>query len=244
MEPFERRVSKEMWGFIWDMGYKRVPIERKKRWLQEHFFLPGGWPECQKIACIKSVSRVQKFCWQALSDTVTFNLHVLKPGRPKTSIKRRQTIYLLLHKDTPIRAEWQWPLINLAFDKTKLVPTERLWLTGRPGVLPLVFARLFCLELAVFCANFTGLHQGYVDGACDIIKMASTAGTVSPASIRGQLIKALPEHPATLVFLEVMGGRPAVSIRKTLAQTVRTCTGVELEVFANLLYPVIMERAV
>lgn len=247
MKPFEKRVPKELWAFVRNMGYHNVPAGRRKAWLQEHFFLPSGWPECRNVAYIKSISRTHKFCWQALSDVVAFDVPTLKRGRPKTSMRRHQTLYCLLHKETSVPAQWQWPLIGLILNSTKLVPAERLWLMGRAGVLPAVFARLFCLELAIFCADLTGLHQGYTDEACDIIKTAQTAGTVSVTSVRRQLITALPKHSATLVFLEVLGGLPAMSVRRTLAEAARVCIEMKLqnmqEVFANMLRPVIMERS-
>lgn len=245
MKAFERRVPKGVWGFAWGMGYERVSDENKRAWLEEHFFLPGGWPECANVARIESVTRVRKHCWRALMDVVLLNTSTKGRGRPRTKSKKQQTLYYLLHRNEVIRPEWQWPLINLAISDEKLSVAERLWLAGRPGVLPTVFARLFCIELAVFCANQTGLHDGLVDEACNLIKVAHDAGTASVASVRKQLNRKLPKHPATLVFLEVVAASPAKSVRKTLGQAARSCPGriPDLrETFVGMLRPVVTER--
>ena len=245
MESFEKRVPKDVWGFVWSMGYRKVPPESKRAWLQDHFFLPSGWPECRDVARIESVTRMRKYCWQALADVVTLGISTLGIGRPRTRSAKQQTLYYVMHREEPLRPEWQWPLVNLLIAKKKLSAGEQLWLAGRAGVLPRALARLFCIELAVFCADQTGLHRGLVDEACDMIRVAHEVGALSAATMRRRLTAKLPKHPATLVFLEVMGSSPSKSVRKTLGQAARACPGKVgnlRETFAKMLGPVIVER--
>lgn len=245
MESFEKRIPKDLWGFVWSMGYRHVAPENKKAWLQDHFFLPGGWPECRNVARIESVTRVRKFCWQALADVVALDVTTLERGRPRTRTLKQQTLYWILHRSEAVKPEWQWPLVKLMVAQKKLSSAEQLWLAGRAGVLPPGLARLFCLELAVFAAEQTGLHRGLVDEACDIIRTAFLSGITPTSTVRKMLVRRLPKHPAVLVFLEIMAGSPAVSVRKTLGQAARACSD-ELsdfrETFAKMLRPVIMER--
>ena len=245
MRSFEKRVPKDLWGFVWSMGYRRVPPEHKKEWLQDNFFLPGGWPECRDVARVESVTRVRKYCWQALMDTVILDIPTLKCGRPRTKSLKQQTLYYVLHRREPVRAEWQWPLVNLAIAEKKLSAAEQLWLAGRTGVLPPVLARLFCIELAVHCAEQTGLHRGLVDEACDMVRVSYNSGATTSA-MRRRLAMRLPKyHPAALVFLEIMAGSPAKSVRKTLGQASRACSGKVSDLrqtFAKMLRPVVVER--
>jgi hypothetical protein len=249
MEAFEKRVPKDIWGFVWAAGYRHIPNEMKKAWLEERFFLPNGWSECRKIARIESLTRMRKHCWQTLVDVVVLDARVKGRGRPRTRSKKQQTLYYLLHRPTvPVLAEWQWPLVNLCITHGKLSFGERLWLAGRPGVLPPVLARLYCMELAVHCAERTHLHRGLMDKACDVIRAAHDFGTTARGT-RNKLKNVLPaEHPATLVFLEVMAGSPAQSVRKTLGQAARVFKKelYEWEMranFADMLRPVVVERA-
>jgi len=245
MESFEKRVPKDVWGFVWSMGYRRVPPESKKQWLKDNFFLPGGWPECRNIARVESVTRMRKHCWQALVDVVVLDVPTLSRGRPRTRSLKQQALYWLMHRGEPIKPEWQWPLVKLMIAEEKLSPAEQLWLAGRSGVLPPALARLFCVELAVFTAEQTNLHRGLVDEACDMIRAAFNSGATPTSTIRKMLARKLPKHPATLVFLEVMAGSPAKSVRKTLGQASRACPGRIPDLrktFARMLKPVVVER--
>ncbi len=246
MEAFEKRVPRSVWGFAQNMGYQQVPQQQKRAWLENHFFLPGGWVECRDVARISSVSRMRKFCWQALVDVVTIDMPTRGQGRPRTRHRKKQTLYYLLHQTAPVPVEWQWPLVTLAIEPTKLQACERLWLAGRPGVLLAEHARLFCIELAVFCAEQTKMALGPIDKACTLIRDAHNAGTFSETSVRNQLRKCLPEHPAMLVFLEAVWRDPTKAVRKTLGQAVQACENLKLQdaqkVFAAMLQPVVLER--
>lgn len=245
MRPFERRVPRDAWPFVWSMGYAKVPDDRKRVWLEAHFFLPGGWPECRDIARVESVTRVRKYCWRAIVDTVVVDVPTHR-GRPRTENLRRTALYRLLHRKEPICTEWQWPLIGLAIEDEKLSDAERLWLIGRAGVLPEVHARLFGLELAVFAGEQSGLHHGFIDEGCEIIREHYASGDKSPMAVRKRLTRQLPKHPATFAFLEVMGVPPEVALRKTLGQAARACFGWDLKqlqaAFSAMIRPVIMER--
>lgn len=246
MQSFERRVPRDVWSFVWSMGYQSVPDDRKRAWLEEHFFLPGGWPECRDIARVESVTRVRKYCWRAVVDVVVVDVPTYQ-GRPRTKSMRQTALYHLLHREEPIYTEWQWPLIRLAIEDGKLSDAERLWLLGRAGVLPEIHARLFGLELAVFAGEQSGLHRGLIDEGCEIIRAHYASGAKSPMAVRKRLTRQLPKHPATLAFLEVMGMPPAVALRKTLGQAARACSGLKPKqlqaAFSAMIRPVVMERA-
>ena len=247
MRSFEKRVPKGVWGLIWPLGYESVPEENKRAWLEDRFFLPGGWPECADVARVESLTRMRRFCWNALVDVVVLDVASKGRGRPRTRTKKQQTLYYVLHRQEKIQPEWQWPLIRLAIDPSSLSAAERLWLAGRSGVLPPVFARLFCIELAVHCAERTKLHRGLIDEACGLIRDAHNAGSISSTSVRKQLRRKLPNHPATLVFLEVMAGSASKSVRKTLGEAARLLKSIgdtnRRRDFAAMLGQVIVERS-
>lgn len=247
METFERKVPKELWKHVHDAGYARVEPARRREWLESHFFLPGGWPECPDVARVESVTRVRKHCWDSIRDMVVIE-STGKRGRPSADSKRRQVLYHLIHAQRPLLPEWQWPLVMLALKPDELSAGERLWLMAREGVLSPVLARLFCMELAIFCADLTRFDRGSADAACDLISVGFNANR-SVRTVRRQLVHLLPaENEASLVFLEIVGGSPVASIRRTLAQATRVArrnslTLAEIKrVFAAALGPVITER--
>lgn len=176
---FEMRVPKGCVPFLLRQHYAQVPEQEKRAWLKSHFYLPAGWPRCERYARIKKLTRMRQHCWGAVRSYTTRDIgeRCTGPGRPVSRQLREASLYRLIHTTHQVPEEWHWPLINLATYEKLLPLEERFWIVARPSIFPAEALRGLALFIATFAIDVSEIPNSLQKKAIQLLEQRFSLGS-------------------------------------------------------------------
>lgn len=148
----ERRVPRECGPSVMRHGYAQIASQKRGAWLKRHFYVPAAWTGCEEFACIKSVKRVRRVCWEWFSREVEpkVSREFQKRGRPKTQTTKERFLYKFVHQRDAFEVSTQMQdelLFHVLDEPRHLVPQEVMWFLLRRGTIAPDVLRSCVLEV-------------------------------------------------------------------------------------------------